>query len=430
MKKFKFLISNSLTTKLKSKAFIISMIITSLLIIILSVVPAIIERTSSDEVFQANVILAETTDSDIEGYISSEFSLLGDLNITNDLAYDAFSFWEDENVDVLIVFISPDGTNTLADVEDVLYYSKLKGTENDMLKAIVSSTKSAMLINHVDYLINLDVKVDPDSDPLDPDLGFSPELMGISTMFFVVIFMFIIMSTQSLGAEILEEKSTKAIETIISSVPAEQHFFAKIISSVVFTAIQLAIFLVAGLVGSFIGTLLSPSGTSITDLFVTFNGSSSSNLALTLIIGVIVLILGLILYLMLFAFFASFANNNEEYQKAQSPMMIVLLIIFYGSMFLAGSQQLGLIKGLSYIPFFTPFLLPIAMLMGSVSILEIILIIGIIVLFIILLTYFLLPAYKVSILSYSSDKLFKEIKRSLKTARQNRKISRRNNGNK
>lgn len=426
MKKFKFLIKNSLINKIKSKAFIISMIITSVLIIGITLIPSIIEATQSeDEEYVLSVVVVHNVNEDIESYLANQFSIAGKLEIVTDPSYDATNFFTDDAYDVYIEYHN-ETSNALIDVPIVSYASKHSNTEDSILKGIVAGTKSNMLINQEDYLMDFEL-ITENGEIEEP--SFSAEVMGMSSLLFVVIFMFIIMSTQSLGAEILEEKSTKAIEAIISSVPAEKHFYAKIISSIVFTAVQLGIMLLAGLVGSLLAGLISPASSSILELFMNELGGDGS-LIFTLIVSVLVIILGLALYLILFAFFASFANNNEEYQKAQTPMMIILMVIFYGSMALAGAQQVGLIKVLSFIPFFTPFLLPLASLMGIVTIVETVIILLVLVLSVVLLTYLILPAYKVSILSYSSDKLFKEISRSLKTARANKRLAKRNNKDK
>lgn len=421
MKKFKFLVKNSLLRKLKSKGFIISTIITSVLILAIIIVPTVFQITAKEPVLSNYEVLLidETTDNKpISEYLIATTEDFYELNITkksSDYQSDIDNFYVDGKYDVIIQFVKGSSTN-LIDVKDVKYYSKLKDSDNSILLNIVSNTKFALLDDN--YSLNIDNIKDPTLEEKPEELGFNVAVMGISTMIFTVIFMFIIFSTQTLGAEILEEKSTKAIETIISSVPAETHFYAKILSSIVFTAIQLGLMLLTGLIGLFISNLLlSSNNTSLGDIMNL--GSLNINLPVVLIFTILSLVLGLVFYLVYFAFFASFANNNEEYQKAQSPLMIILLIIFYGAIILASTNQLNLIRVLAYIPFFTPFLLPISLLTGKVLLVEAIIITVVLGLFIFLSTKLIVPIYRISILDYSGDKLLSSVKRSFKSRKNN-----------
>lgn len=430
MKKFKFLITSSLLKKIKNKAFLISMIITSVLILAITILPGFI-TTNEDSLDTYNIVLVDQTDGsvDISEYLKQSTSNLAELLIVKNNNYDISKFWDD-TYDALIIYeVSDELNNQLINVSTVKYYSKLNPSIDGLLREIVLSTKYSLLFDSEAYEIDLDVINEPGINPDKPNTEMDPEIFGFSTIVFTVMFMFIILSTQSLGAEILEEKSTKAIETIISSAPAEMHFYSKIISSVLFTAIQLGIMLIAGMIGILISKVINPDSTGLSDALNIFNQTGNISIVLILVTTIISIILGLVLYLILFAFFASFANNNEEYQKAITPMMIILLIIFYGSMILGGMQQISLIKGLSFVPFITPFLLPLSVMMGVVNIFEIILVFGVLIISIIFFTWLLLPAYKVSILSYSGDKLFKEIARSIKTSRATKKRKKNNLNN-
>jgi len=435
MKKFKYLITSSLLKKIQSKAFVISMIITSVLILAITILPTLFTNIEEEpEIEEFNVVLIDETDqvNDIRGYLDGILNEISNFNIMLNNDYLEESFWDD-SIDLLIIYeISDESNNTLLDVSNVKYYSKLGNTYyNSIIKEIVLNTKYSLLINEEEYKLNLNIIDKPGVTPVDPETPdgneFNPAVLGFSTIVFTVMFMFIVISTQSMGAEILEEKSTKAIETIISSAPAELHFFSKVISGILFTAIQLGIMLVAGVIGILISNALSGTDVSFIDLISNEFALFDINLGLLLFVTILVIILGLILYLVLFAFFASFANNNEEYQKAITPMMIILLIIFYGSMFLSGSQEIGLIKGLAYVPFFTPFLLPLGVIMKIFSTIEIILYFIVLIIAIFFFTWLLIPAYRVSILNYSGDKLFKEITRSIKQSRANKKNKRQNN---
>lgn len=409
MKKFKFLIKNSLIRKIKSKAFIISTAITSALIFIIALLPAIITMFSEEESLPVYEVLLvnETSNTDIKSYLENNSSLYFDLNIEEKSSVDATTltnFYNDDTYDLILVYQGLE----LIDVEKVDIYSKLGMESNNILNSIVTITKFELL-EVEDYYIT----VNPILNPEDNDNGQRQmTLLTVAPFIFMVIFMFIVFATQTLGAEILEEKSTKAIETIISSVPTNQHFFSKIISSSVFTAIQLGIMVVTGLLGLLVSSLLLSSSSISLSQMIQSLGLDYINWPMFLIFMITSLILGLVLYLVYFAYFASFANNNEEYQKTQSPLMIVLVIVFYGTLVLTMADQITILNILGFIPFFTPFILPVLILSGEmtwlIAVLQTVILLG----FIFISTRFILPLYRSSILDYSGDGLIKRIKRS------------------
>ena len=100
-------------------------------------------------------------------------------------------------------------------------------TDDPMIYANISRTLEVLIIN---YQIE-DYQVPQINLVLPPDYENPEESMMISSlMSFLALpmFLLVIMATQFVGVDIIEEKSTKAIETIISSVPANIHFYSKL----------------------------------------------------------------------------------------------------------------------------------------------------------------------------------------------------------
>ncbi len=422
MKKLKFLTIHSLKTKLKSLAFIISSIITAVLIIIITLIPALITFFSPKEevVPTYDVLLINQSDKavDIKSYLQE--NSLATLVITEKEEKEDFieTFWASDLFDILIYYQKEGLINApLIEIKDVSYYSKIDSYYNQHLKTLVANTKVSLL-DFEQYKLTL-------TDHKNPELSGNNEeslevVMAISSIVFTIVFFFIIFSTQTLGTEILAEKSTKAIETIISSVPAKTHFYSKIFSSLLFTLIQLCLMVFAALIGSMISLLIAPGSiTQGLSAMIDMAKLSSVNIPVVFVYLFISTLFGVVLYLIYFAFLASFANNNEEYQKAQTPMMLLLLGIFYGSLIITMMNKLDLIRWLTYIPFFTPFLLPISLLTGQIKLLE-----GLLVLVVLLLSAYgsvklILPAYRVSILDYSGGNIIKSIKRSYRSRKNN-----------
>src|SRR5690606_17315223 len=87
------------------------------------------------------------------------------------------------------------------------------------------------------------------ANPYAEDTELQTLMSSLSTVVIIPIFILITIALQFIGTEIMEEKSTKAIEIIIASVKPRTHFFAKILSIMIFLVVQLFVYVIFGLIG-------------------------------------------------------------------------------------------------------------------------------------------------------------------------------------
>ena len=100
--------------------------------------------------------------------------------------------------------------------------------------------------------LNANVKIDnillleKNSNQKEDINGNNSNIVGVvAVIIFTMPFFFIITTlVQMIGAEINEEKSTKAMEVIIGNVSPKQHLIAKIISCTTFTVIQILLLVI------------------------------------------------------------------------------------------------------------------------------------------------------------------------------------------
>lgn len=64
------------------------------------------------------------------------------------------------------------------------------------------------------------------------------------------------------------------------------------------------------------------------------------------------------MYVVLAAFFGSLVTKIEDVNKAVTPIVFIAMIGFYGGLFAFGAPDQPLVLILSYIPLFTPFIMP------------------------------------------------------------------------
>lgn len=176
---------------------------------------------------------------------------------------------------------------------------------------------------------------------LDPD----PEADERESLAFVsVILLFV--AIQLAGAYILmgvfEEKSTKVVELVLSSVRARDLLLGKVIGVGVLGVIQIMVLAGSALTaGAMFGSNVVPS--------------VSVGL---LVSGIVWFVLGYLLYGSVFAAGASLAPRQEDAQSTLAPVSVLLMLSYFGAIFAASDSQSILAQVVSWVPFTAPFAMP------------------------------------------------------------------------
>ena len=162
--------------------------------------------------------------------------------------------------------------------------------------------------------------------------------------FFSVILLFI--AIQVAGAYILmgvfEEKSTKVVELVLSSVRARHLLLGKIIGVGVLGLVQVIVL----------------AGSAITAAAI-FGSDALPSLTVGLIAsGVVWFVLGYLLYGSVFAAGASLAPRQEDAQSTLGPVSVVLMLSYFGAIFAASDPKSTLATVVSWVPLTAPFAMP------------------------------------------------------------------------
>lgn len=413
MKKFKFLVKFGLKKRIFRKAFIIANIFVGVLILIIVNIPTLISLFSDEEVDDGIQVLLSDQTADHAFSLTDDLEM--SLNQIFEVAYysvssiqvvDIDDFWESKDFDVLLVF-SGDISSPVVNI-----YSQ-------------TPENNGYIMSNVQLLINqyqIDDYAPPtfifNQAPDYQDPGQQAMVSSITTILILPMFLLITMATQFIGVDIIEEKSTKAIETIIASVPAKIHFLSKITSSLLFIIIQSSILLVFGALAALIGSASSSiAGTGLDQgSLLTALTEILPNWQMVLVVILLFMFTGTLFYLLIASLFAAMATTQEDYQQFQSPLMLILVGGFYIGIFapLAGGD--GLMRVMSYVPIFTPMVAPVAYASGILSLGEVFIALGILAIFTLLTLYIVAPVYRVAILSYEQTKFFKRILSNFKKA--------------
>ena len=182
----------------------------------------------------------------------------------------------------------------------------------------------------------------------------------------MLLYMILIFYSSITAQEVASEKGTKIMEVVFSSIRATHYFYARMIGlfGVIFTHIGIY---AVGLGGVWIfrdsiplvKDILSP------DSPITQHIGQSISLNTFFFI-----ILGIFMYVVLSAFLGSTVARPEDTGKAISPLMMLVMVGFFGVTALGSAGDVPLLKIGSYIPFISTFFMPFRTINGYASGLE------------------------------------------------------------
>lgn len=259
------------------------------------------------------------------------------------------------------------------------------------------------------------------------------QLIGaiITIVFIVPFFLLVTLIVQMIGAEINEEKTSKSMEVIISSVSPEAHFMSKLISANVFAIVQGALLLVYAFVGSTIRVFTSSGiSTAMTDTLANnpdsvgkineyINMFLQSDVCSKLLAGIpffiILILLSFLAYSLFIGVLASITTSMEDYNQIQTPVMVFLMLGYFLAIYASVYQGSTFITVMAYVPFISGILAPVMYTLGELTIGGLLIAIGLLVIVCFLLYKYGLKVYKVGILNYSSSNLWKKIFKAIRS---------------
>lgn len=428
MNKLGFLTKYSLGKKIKSKWFVVVNIIILLVISVLINMDSIIKLFGGDfnnneEILVIDNIGVLETFKDIYAinneYLKSETKYsIEEYKEGYDSAIE-----EIKDTDKILIVIDKDETNYITSKlitnssMDTITYTIISNTLDSVKREEV--LKSYNITKEMYEKIESKVEVERiilDSENKDDNM-LTNLVVTIITMPFFFLTVYLV---QMIGAEINEEKSTKSMEIIISNVSAKTHFISKIISSNVFVLIQGALLIIYCIIGIIIryfvsGSIINSLPVELTTLGSTLSSSGiMDNIKIALPLMLLLLIITLFAYSIVSGVLASVTTNMEDYQQIQTPIVLILLAGFYLSSLASIFKGSIFIKVASYLPFISSLLAPTMYALGEFSLFDMLISILLMVVTILLLMKYGFRIYKIGILNYSDNNLWKKIFKSMK----------------
>jgi len=188
----------------------------------------------------------------------------------------------------------------------------------------------------------------------------------LSTGLIVLIFMAIITYGTWVAMSVAEEKGSRVMELMLNATTPLQMLAGKVIGNGAAGLTQYGIILGAVMVG-----LVAQGPIHRAALGGSGSGDAFGGLnAPVLGAFVILFVLGFLLYSLLYAALGSMVSRQEDVQSATSPLMMLIMIGYFMSIFGLQAIDEGWVKIASFIPFFSPYLMLARVSVGHVELWE------------------------------------------------------------
>lgn len=426
--KFKYLTLYSLKKKIDTKWFKVVNVLLCLLLIFLFNMDTIIKAFGGDFDKKDKIYIVDNIGkfNSFKNNLETIYKGLDEKEA--EIILDDNALLRKDNLeDDIIVVLNSSNTDYL--VSEIISYDTVPRTTYEIINSTLNSLKTEIVLETSGLSseeiskFTSPVKVNETVLNEDAQDNETKEMMSgvITTIFIVPFFILIVSMVQMLGAEINDEKSSRGMEIIISSVPAKTHFLSKILSSLSFVLIQGGLLFLYALLGFIIKELISASGASVgvggivSEVYTMFKTSGTLTLLCKGAIPLLILfVVSFVLYAIVAATLASMTTNIEDFQQLQSPLMIIMMVGYYIAIMAVLFDGSLFINILAYIPMLSVLIAPTLYLLGGMSLISLIgsTLVTCILTFVIY--KYALRIYKVGILNYSSSKLWGKMLKSIK----------------
>jgi ABC-2 type transport system permease protein len=226
----------------------------------------------------------------------------------------------------------------------------------------------------------------------------------------VMYFSLIMYGVQVMGA-VLEEKSNRIVEVLISSVTPFQLMFGKVIGVAGAGLLQLAIWGVASAAGTRAMAQRSMAEAVASDgTRQSLNAGSAGGISPDLIVVILVFfLLGFVLYSALYAAVGSMCSTQQETQQAAQPVTITLAIGFIMMFAMVNDPGSTLARTISFVPFFAPLIIPVRYAISPLPLMEVLGAVASTALGVVAVVWLAGRIYRIGILSYGKKPTFKEL---------------------
>lgn len=320
-------------------------------------------------------------------------------------------------------------------VSDAVEDYRVKSYKIDGLQEILSSVKAKVRVQ--EYTLG---------DDGSETVSESGIYMGLSMIFGMLIYMFVAMFSGMVMSSVIEEKSSRVVEVLVSSVKSIDLMFGKIIGVALVALTQFALwilltFAIIGIGGAAFGSKLmekadasinqeqimelanTGAGFNMNTMVASMDDNSSIKTVLVTLGNIpwgslilsffIYFILGYLLYASMFAAVGSAVENEADSSQLQLPITIPLLLGFFIALAAMRNPYSNVVWWGSMIPFTSPIVM-LARIPYGVPVWELALSIGLLLITFAVFAWISAKVYRAGILIFGKKSTWADIIKWLK----------------
>lgn len=352
-----------------------------------------------------SLLIVNNTDEELSKYLQqalAEYEITVDNSFTLD---DAKQFVENGDYKIAIVIDSPLEYKYV--VNNLGLYDTTTQIINEVLLSSYKATylsNSGMTESQIEEFLTLSVTNESVIVGQDQTQSFFH-----AYLLMMVLYIAVLVYGQLVAQSVATEKSSRAMELLITSADPKSLIFGKVIGTGVAGLVQILILLLWGL----ICIALNKDYLAENEVLSLFAGISPSLVVYT----VIFFVLGFGLYAFLNGAMGSMASKLEDVGTLTMPVMFAFIISFIITISFMSADNIDntIINVLSYVPFTAPMAMFARICMGTAGHIEAFISIIILIISIYGIGRLAVAIYRIGILMYGKPPKFNEIVRALKS---------------
>ena len=395
--------SYTIKEMLKKKTFLISNLILIVIMIVGFNVPNILNVLNGDEIDTGDKILIVDSENIFEGTLISlnNMDLGYEFEVTNEkIDFNTIKekIENDEIEDAIVISTKDSKINVEYIVENMAMISEVPEGCINALTAIYSNlqlSKLGLTENQLASLqpnFNFEMKQTEEQEVK----GNVIAIMLLSLVLFYAIYF----CAYQVSTSITTEKTSKIMETLVTSTKPRTIVLGKTIGIGIVGLIQVVVLVSVALICA---NMCLPEGTlnSIIDL--------SQMTPFLAVMTIVYFLLGYLVYALLYALTGSTVSKPEDVQSANGPVAIIAVIGFYLAYFTMMNPTSELNVFASIFPFSSPFCMPFRIMMGVATSSQIAISLAVLVLTILIIAQVSIKIYSNAILNYGSRLSLKDM---------------------
>ena len=403
MRDLKTVIEFTIKDMAKRKSFIVSTIIILVLIVIGFNIPNIINAFNGEETDETKILIADSSNV-FEGTLETlnQMQLGCEVQVTNyNISFDEIKTKiENKEIDrAMIIEPEENGKYKLRYiVENMIQATSIPESFMNAINTIYTNLQMSKLGLTQEQLQsltpNFEVSIEQTSEQtINGNIG---AIMILSLVLFYAIYF----CAYQVSSSITTEKTSKIMETLVTSTSPRTIVLGKTIGIGIVGLIQVILIVATALISAKL--FLEPGLIdSLLDV--------SQFTPYLAIITVIYFILGYLAYALLYALTGSTVSKPEDIQSANTPVAILAIIGFYLAYFTMMNPTSELNQFAAMFPISSPFCMPFRVMMGIATVTDVIISIAILVITILIIAQVAIKIYSNAILNYGTKMTFKDI---------------------